>query len=164
MNQKLVEENINLVYSVVNKYYPTFRQDEDIIQCGMLGLCQAADTWDESRGKFSTFAYTCIIYEIIREFHRRKKHKGVLSLELEKHDGDDAPVTLGDLLVGDEDVDYVDFDAFYDTLTPTQQKIVKYRLAGLNFNEISSKLGISKQASWNYKRKLKHAWRKVHGD
>ena len=47
---EFIEQNINLVYVVIREYYPMFISDEDIIQCGMLGLCKAADKW-KKKGK-----------------------------------------------------------------------------------------------------------------
>ena len=41
--KKFIEENVNLVYVIVREYYPTFIFDEDVIQCGMVGLCKAAN-------------------------------------------------------------------------------------------------------------------------
>ena len=75
--QQLIEDNMGLVYSLILREYPTYIQDEDIIQCGMLGLCQAADKFDESKGfKFAGFAWFCIRNEIIRELNKRSKHQG----------------------------------------------------------------------------------------
>ena len=66
--QQLIEDNLNLVYALISREYPTYLHDEDIIQTGMLGLCKAADKWDEKRGTFSNFAWCCIRHEIIKEF------------------------------------------------------------------------------------------------
>ena len=76
---ELIEKNMNLVYFVISKYYPTFIHDEDIVQSGMLGLCKAADKWDESKSKFSTYAGRCIRNEINQEFIRRKPFSKVIS-------------------------------------------------------------------------------------
>lgn len=79
--QKFIEENTNLVHFLINKYYPYFSADEDIIQCGMLGLCKAAEKWDSSKSKFSTYATKWILSEIKRELRERGKHSAEISLE-----------------------------------------------------------------------------------
>lgn len=59
--RKLVEDNINLVHWVMHNYfksyYPGSYDYEDLSQQGMLMLCRAARSFDESKGcKFSTYA------------------------------------------------------------------------------------------------------------
>ena len=78
--KKFIEENVNLVYVIVREYYPTFIFDEDVIQCGMVGLCKAANKW-EVRGKFSSFARKIILDEIRTEFKLRAKRSTEISLE-----------------------------------------------------------------------------------
>lgn len=143
--QQLIEDNINLVYFVINTYYPTFRQDEDIIQCGMLGLCRAANAWDEEKGTFSTLATRCIKHEIIREFIRRKRHNNQLSLDYEYHDSNGDRFTLADKLEGDSDVDWVDVNGFRDKLSDTERLIFDMRELGYTGKEIAKRLGCTHQ-------------------
>lgn len=143
--QQLIEENINLVYFVVHTYYPTFAKDEDIIQCGMLGLCLAADAWDAEQGAFSTFATRCISNQIIKEFQARKRCKGVLSLDFEYQDGDGESVTLADTTVGTLDVDWVDVDEIRDNLDDIDQQIFDLKQSGMKNKEIAELFGWSNQ-------------------
>ena len=78
--QKFIEDNMSLVYVIVREYYPTFISDEDIIQCGMIGLCKAVNKW-EQRGKFSSFARKIILDEIRSELKLRTKRSCETSLE-----------------------------------------------------------------------------------
>jgi RNA polymerase sporulation-specific sigma factor len=155
---------MKLVYFVVNKYYPTFSQDEDIIQTGMIGLCNAANTWDEERSTFATYAVKCIHNAILKEFRRRKKHKGVLSLDYEYGDDGDEAVTLGELLVGDEDVPYVDVDDFYERLNPADKQIFDMMQSGLKGVQIAEILGISPQRIHQKVRRIRKVWMKLNGD
>ena len=68
-NKELIADNLRLVYHIVHEHYPTFKNDEDIVQCGMVGLCKAANTWDANKGVFSTYACKCIRNEINKEFN-----------------------------------------------------------------------------------------------
>lgn len=55
--QKIVEDNINLVYSIAHKYHNQ-RLFDDMIQEGCIGLIKAVERFDTNLGiKFSTFAY-----------------------------------------------------------------------------------------------------------
>ena len=77
---KLAEENLGLVYLVVNKeftYEKTTESDrENYIEEGMIGLAKAINTFNPSKGaKFSTYAYTCIKFEINSYVRKKNNHK-----------------------------------------------------------------------------------------
>ena len=56
--QKLVNENMPLVYSVIHKYSVPPSDLEDLIQEAFESLCLAAKRFDKTRGtNFSTYAY-----------------------------------------------------------------------------------------------------------
>lgn len=152
--QQLIEDNMNLVYHLISKEYPTYLHDEDIVQCGMLGLCKAAEKWDEKKSKFSTFASFCIRSEIQTEFRNRAKHQGTLSLDYEV-DNDGEKTTFGDFIVGEEDVAYVDFGVDMNSLNQKEQLIAELLTNGVNQEDIVSRLGVSKQAVWKTIRKIK---------
>lgn len=161
--QQLIEDNINLVYFVVHTYYPTFANDEDIIQCGMLGLCLAADAWDAEQGAFSTFATRCISNQIIKEFRARKKHNGVLSLDYEYKDGDGEGATLADITIGTPDVDWADIDGLYDILTEKERTIIDLRRNGVTQREIADRIGMSQQMVCTHLRRAKRRLEKRNG-
>lgn len=144
---------MNLVYSLVSKEYPTYIHDEDIIQCGMVGLCKAAEMWDETKSQFSTFAWCCIRNEIIKEFKARSKHQGMLSLDYETNDEDGGKSTFGDCVVGEEDVLYIDTEI--NTLTEKEKRVFDLYQAGMGHTEIATKLGVSPQYVWKVMRKIR---------
>lgn len=78
--QKFIEENIDLVYFLIHKHYPSFINDEDIIQCGMVGLCEAAHSW-KGDSKFSYYAGSRILGSIKDELRRRQKFSVEVSLD-----------------------------------------------------------------------------------
>lgn len=152
MKQKLIEDNMNLVYALISREYPTYLKDEDIIQCGMLGLCQAADKWDENKAKFSDFAWYCIRHEIIKEFKRRAKHQGVLSLDYETVT-DGVRGSIGDMIVGEEDVPYIDCCEHH--LTSQEKHILDLLKVGLQSKEIAEQLNTTEQTVNRTKRKIR---------
>lgn len=161
MKQKLIEDNMKLVYHIVSKEYPTYLHDEDIIQCGMLGLCEAADKWDKNRGEFLQFAWSCIRHSIIKEFKRRAKHQGVLSLDYET-DVDGMRSSLGETIVGDEDVVYIDDCS--NQLTPLQRQIVDLLKKGATKEEIAKTLNTTTQNVLFTKRKIRILRSQNYGD
>lgn len=160
MNEQMVLDNMKLVYHVVNRYYPHWSNDEDIIQCGMVGLCKAVETWDESKSKFSTFACACIRNEINNEFRKIKKHKGILSLDAMVAEN----TSFADFLIGDDDVIYVDVNGFYDKLTPRQRKICGLVSMGLTQMAIAERLGVSQTLIWTEYKKIKLIWSEINGN
>lgn len=73
--EERVTENIGLVHHVIQMLYATCQiQDstvydyDDFFQTGMIGLLHAAEKYDAEKGRFSTYAYTCIKNSIITEY------------------------------------------------------------------------------------------------
>lgn len=140
-NDKLIEDNMTLVYYLVKRYYPKFLFDEDIIQCGMVGLVKAAQSWDESKSKFSSYSSFCILNEIRQEFIRRSKYSTDTSLEKNVCEH----LTLGEVLVGDEDVSEFNLDALYSKLTDKEKEVFDLKLAGYKQKEIAERIGCTQQ-------------------
>jgi RNA polymerase sporulation-specific sigma factor len=167
MIQKLIEDNMGLVYWLINRYYPTFIADEDVVQCGMLGLCRAAHTFDENYGvNFSSYASKCIWNEISRELSQRMKHSTVISLDTRKFDDDGDSETLVDFVEGESDIDFdsVNYGVFYEKLSSVDKDIVKYKQLGLTGKEISEILGLSRQSIHAHLRKLRRIWRETNAN
>ena len=65
--EKLVEENVGLVWCVVRRFYGRGTEAEDLFQIGSIGLLKAIDKFDLSYDvKFSTYAVPMISGEIKR--------------------------------------------------------------------------------------------------
>lgn len=157
--QQLIEDNMNLVYFVISKYYPNNIGDEDLVQCGMVGLCTAAERFDESKSKFSTYATNRIRIEIQREFRRRSKEGAALSLDYE-YSTEDGETTLGDFIMGSPDVDYVDTTYFYKQLTPLQQTVLDMKRAGIHNAQIARELHFSREYIGRQCRLIRSKWNK----
>ena len=158
--EQLVEDNINLVYYTIVRYYPLHKGDEDIIQNGMIGLCRAAIDYNPEKGAFSTYAIRKIRSAIGYEFRKDCKRIKTISLDAEReanHHGD--TVTLQDFIVGDIDVDYVDTTPLYKILTPPQREVFDLLQQGMSRSDICKTLGISKQAILQRMRYIQKKWR-----
>lgn len=152
---QLIEDNINLVYSVISKHYPGFIKDEDIVQCGMMGLVKAANKWDESKSSFSTYAFTSILNEIRMEFRKRCRQPKTLSLDYEYSSKDGDSTTLADVLVGDLDVDYVDTVPVCNKLKPKELMVFKLLKEGNSGSDIARMIGMTRQNVNKYVRKIR---------
>ncbi len=73
MTDTIILENQNLVYAIINKYYPNYSNKNDLFQAGCLGLVKASKQFKESfNTKFSSYAYLYIVGEI-KNFIRENK-------------------------------------------------------------------------------------------
>lgn len=99
MEQQIIE-NEKLVYFVINRYFHAYHADDDLVQCGRIGLWRACNGFDSSRGKFSTFATKCIYNEIVREIRCRSSEREAGYIEsLDRVIGTDEE-SGGDITVG----------------------------------------------------------------
>lgn len=155
VKQKLIEDNMKLVYALISKEYPNFVNDEDVVQSGMVGLCKAARSYDESKSKFSTYAYPAIRTAIQDELRKRAKHIGVLSLDHPYENDHGETCTFADILVGEEDIKYLDLDVDDDSLTTKQKAIYELKKRGVPTTEVAKAMGVSRQTVWATMRKIK---------
>ena len=137
----LIKQNTKLVYYIISHEYPTYLHDDDLVQAGMLGLCEAANRFDETKSAFGTFAGNWIRGEIKKEFVRRKKNNGVWSTDRMMGGDDDDGTTLEELLGREDDTTYLNVEDFRDTLHPHEQMVFDLRNEGLNTEEIATKTG-----------------------
>lgn len=165
MKNKLIEDNMNLVYFLVKRYYPTYITNEDVIQEGMVGLCKAASTYEEGKSKFSTYASNCIMNQIRKYFSSNAKHNNLLSLDYEIKTDDGSPCCMGDTLVGELDVDLDDisFIEFYQSLSEEDKEFLDLCRIYTQ-GEIADMWGVSTQAVNQQGRRIKRKWRKFNED
>lgn len=58
---KLIEHNLRLVAHIIKKYYSSFRDQDDLISIGTIGLIKAVNTFDYAKGtRLATYASRCI--------------------------------------------------------------------------------------------------------
>ena len=141
--------------------------DEDMRQVGMVALCKAANAWDEVKGKFSTFAITCIYHELCYELNKRKKHKNVTSLNQTILADADGTLTLEDVLIGEDDTDMIalaDYEVFRTTLNETEIQVLELLEEGLNGLQVAEQLNRNHQWVNQIKRRINYKWRKYNGN
>lgn len=84
MNEDMVELLIHrympLVYKLARRMCPQSPRDEDLLQCGVIGLWRAAEVWDQKR-PFGPLARRYVIGEMAD--HMRRMNKGPRAVSLE---------------------------------------------------------------------------------
>ncbi len=78
----LVERNLRLVAHIVKKYSYPYKDVEDLISIGTIGLIKAIDSFDDTKGtRLATYAARCIENEILMLIRNNKKTKNEIYLQ-----------------------------------------------------------------------------------
>jgi len=156
----LIEHNLRLVAHIIKKYYTTYKEQDELISIGTIGLIKAIDTYNIDNGtKYTTYAGKCLQNEILMYFRSQKKISCETSInEAIEYDKDGNPLTYMDIMsIDDTIVDTIDIKdksilalkGIKDTLTDREREIIILRY-GLNRKkpitqrEVAIKLGISR--------------------
>ena len=155
-----IEHNLRLVAHIIKKYYASYKEQEDLISIGTIGLIKAVGTFDSSKGiRFATYASRCIENEILMHFRGRKKYAQDLYIQDPIDvDTDGNALTLMDIMAQDgdilEDVDRkLKSDQLHryisQSLDPREQKVIRLRYgldgrAPMAQREVAALLGISR--------------------
>ena len=154
--QKLVEENLKLVYEVAHKYKYlccTTVDFDDLVSIGYIGLIKASKAYDDTKNvKFSTLAFICIKNEILREFiNKQYRFNDTNTVSLNSDIGgaiDVENIELQDIIRDDKMDDYLEnldnkilIDDIYKKCTAREKKIIDLFLSGCSLREIASVVG-----------------------
>ena len=132
----IIEENINLIYKIVNSYCTDSNEQEDIIQEIILQIIKSYDTFDH-KVKVTTWLYRVAFNITISHYRKLKTRK--------KH----VVAMPSNIVVIDEDVsnEYGErinqLRAFIQEFDPLNKAIVIMYLDGNSHKEISEAMGIS---------------------
>ncbi len=158
----LVEHNLRLVAYVVKKYVnqEKNRTLDELISVGTIGLMKAVTSFDEKKGKLSTYAAKCIDNELLMLLRGDKKTTKEVSLyEPIGADGDGNEISLYDVIESDERLIDVQCELNDDVeklkvliesvLSKREGEIIvrRYGLYGhreLTQREVAKRLGISR--------------------
>ncbi|MCC0697427.1 sigma-70 family RNA polymerase sigma factor [Clostridioides sp. ES-S-0048-02] len=156
---KLVEDNIDLVHFIINKYFKYFLGrypylQEDLFQEGSIGLYKATFCFDESKGKFSTIAFQYILGYLMTFTTRYvKKHyrSDIDSFEKCVYENDSGEgIRIEDRLASNENIDIESVHVIRSCIKRSEikdiQKIVYLREKGYTQKEISKVLGTNQTA------------------
>ena len=141
--EELYFENEALVYHVLHKKFPMSRFDDDFQQIARLSLWRACLRYDETKGKFSTYAVPAIENEIKRELRKMSRKPIETSLDALIRDADE--LTISEVCMSEQDVEFID-TAFVDKeLTYRQKRILSLLYDGIAQADIAREVGISQQ-------------------
>ena len=133
----LLEENMGLVVSVVDRVFVSFDKSarDDLIQCGRIGLWKAIVAHDPEKGKLSTIATNYIRWEIIRYIEKentwiKNRSPQCVNTLIEEAKADEISTPTSFLLP--------------DTLSDDEKKIIELKQAGFKNQEIADRISVNK--------------------
>ena len=102
----LIEKNLRLVAHIIKKYYSTYKEQEDLISIGTIGLIKAVDSFKvEKETRLATYAARCIENEILMYFRSMKKTNQEVSMnEPIDTDKNGNTLTLIDIIACDDTI------------------------------------------------------------
>ena len=103
---RLIEHNLRLVAHMIKKYYSSFKEQEELISIGTIGLIKAVSTFDYGKGtRFATYGSRCIENEILMHFRAQKKSQNDMYMdEPIDTDKDGNALTLMDIVPDETDI------------------------------------------------------------
>ena len=157
---RLIEHNLRLVAHIIKKYYSTFKDQDDLISIGTIGLIKAVSTFKPEKSvRFATYASRCIENEVLMHFCKKKKSaQDVYISDPIDTDKDGNSLTLMDVMSEeDNSVDCIDLHIkseqlyqFIGTALDERERqiiVMRYGLGGnrpLTQREVAKKLDISR--------------------
>jgi RNA polymerase sigma factor (sigma-70 family) len=109
---EVCEQHRGLVFTIARRYLSACIHDpaidlDDLMQTGFIGLMQAAETHDETKGSFAHWAAYYIRQEIrlLLSMHRKLPRIRVMELSLDAPVMDGEEPSLGDAVAADVDVE-----------------------------------------------------------
>lgn len=141
--------NYGIVFFVMRRLgIPAF--DEDMFQIGSIGLLKAIDTFDASKGCFSTYAFPIVRNELLMEFRKSKKSvNAAFSLDDNVDIGNGESVSYAEMIADRKDyeentVNSMLAQQIFEELSPREQRIfIMFFVEGKTQSEISKALGIT---------------------
>jgi len=156
----LIEKNLRLVAHIIKKYYSTYKEQDDLISIGTIGLIKAIDSFkSEKETRLATYAARCIENEILMYFRSMKKTAAEVSInepiDTDKHGN---TLTLMDIIACDDTIlEDIDIKMKLERLSKLILKVLderektvityRYGIGGitpLTQRETAKKLGISR--------------------
>ena len=128
--RKLVEENHNLIYSFLYKYHLDVEEWYDL---AAIGLCKAANTYNNSKSGFSTYAYKCMYTTVMMEKRKENAMRTIPQNQIFYYESQ----------VGEESKDN-DTSTFLNYI-PSKQDIENETISALSLENIENELAGNKR-------------------
>ena len=161
----LMEKYKNMVRKKARTMFLIGGENDDLIQEGMIGLFKAVrDYQPDKDATFQTFASICVdrqIYNAIQSSNRQKHQplNSYVSLseqggENEEHLGDTWVENPESIIIDQENVENLEQE-ITTTLSPMENQVLEYYLAGNGYGEIAELMGKTTKSIDNALRRIR---------
>ena len=145
----MIETHYHLVEQVARRHFSDRVEDQDLLQSGLIGLWEAAETW-RGKGTFAAFARICIKHNMLDYVRGLQRHSPIVSQQQPE-----AGVSSED--------DLLDDDSTLQAIRSwpkesTERKALHLVLRGYTKTEAAKKLGVSRRT---VQRALLASWEKL---
>ena len=179
---RTIRENERLIYYIIiNKLNRNdLVYDEDIIQCGRIGIYKAWKSYDATKAAWSTYMTRCVTNEIFIEFRRRRNPKNKFydscdRLDRVIDDGKGGTCELQDLLIVDDNsfesviCDHEQrWNEIYNSLSLRERSIIYWLDMEYTQKEIGEMIGTSQSYASRLisklKTKIEKKWKESESD
>ncbi len=150
-----IEELLNrfkyIPLSVARSYFLVGGAEEDLVQEGMIGLYRAINTYDDEKGSFKTFVYTCVKNSIISLVKKSKSKKNeplneYISLSGDEENDADKKIFFQDAKFSPEQI-FINKESEIElqekiksAFSKSEFEIFNYYIKGYNYQTISEKV------------------------
>ena len=157
--QSMIEGNLRLVLSVVQRFAQRGENLDDLFQVGCIGLIKAVNTFTPERSiKLATYASRCIGNEILMYLRKSSNRRQEASIDEPLNiDGDGNELLLSDVLSSEEnqvgqrleqDAERASLRRSVEQLSPRERQIMELRFGLLDGvertqKEVADAIGIS---------------------
>lgn len=138
-----------MVYAAARRLAPWLKQDEDLLQCGLIGLWKAAERWDGER-PFPPLARRCIENEMVSYLRQRGRQLPTAPLRREEES-----------LLYEEDWSALELQDAVERVTAPHSRERALLLAvadGYSVAEAARRVGLTRQSA---RRKLRRGGRRL---
>ena len=161
----LMEKYKNMVRKKARTMFLIGGENDDLIQEGMIGLFKAVrDYQPDKDATFQTFASICVdrqIYNAIQSSNRQK-HQPLNSYVSLSEQGEENEEHLGDtwvenpesIIIDQENVENLEQE-ITTTLSPMENQVLEYYLAGNGYGEIAELMGKTPKSIDNALRRIR---------
>ena len=161
----LMEKYKNMVRKKARTMFLIGGENDDLIQEGMIGLFKAVrDYQPDKDATFQTFASICVDRQIYNEIQssNRQKHQPLNSYvslseqdgENEEHLGDTWVENPESIIIDQENVENLEQE-ITTTLSPMENQVLEYYLAGNGYGEIAELMGKTPKSIDNALRRIR---------
>ena len=167
---RTIRENERLIYYIIrNKLNrDDLVYDEDIVQCGRLGIYKAWKSYDSTKAAWSSYMTRCVTNEIFMEFRRRRNPKNKFYDSCDRlnrviDDGKGGTCELQDLLIVDDNSfesvisDHEQrWNEIYNSLSLRERSIIYWLDMEYTQKEIGEMIGTSQSYASRLIKQLKN--------